>query len=227
MKHILSPARHLESKGLIGLELDLPEISIEMPTPAELAKATAQLVAERLRDTIQRGQDVHGSPLRAPSQATLERRARDKYPPLHPRSNRWLERYPGRVRAMLKGTLTPGVIKSRTNYYKRRRKGVGPYRLVKSVIKWKNLSVSQLAAVDSGALWSRIRMAAAGSGSAEVEAPRERPIADIEQRLGSVIFAATPAMLSESLDAAMERVFDSWEGGGGGAAGGLRRALGK
>lgn len=218
MKHVIAQPRHIRSEGAISLELDMPEISIEIPTPTEIAKSTATIIAAALQRTIQAGQDATGAALRAPKQSTLERRLRDKYPPAHPRSNRWIERYPGRVRAMLSGTLTPGVVKSRTTRFGNART---PY---KRTTRFKNLSVSQLAAVDSGMLWSKIRLAAAGGGAAEVEAPEGRPIADIEARLGAQIFCATEAHLDAAMRPIMDGVFASW-GAAGGSGPALSRAL--
>lgn len=185
MKHVVSPARHIESKGgLLSLSLDLPEIAIELPTPAEIARSTARLVAARLAATLAAGQDAEGRSLGGAARSTLARRLADRRPPKHPRTARYKSRYPG-----------------------------GP------------AGTGGLRGVDSGYLASRLRVAAGGGGSAEVQAPPERPVRDIEQRLNAQIFAATPAMLEYALDAALAHTFDSWGGSGGGATSALRKAL--
>ena len=184
-KYVLTPARHIAAQpGLIGLELTLPSIELEIPTPSELARSTAKLVAARLAATLAAGQDAEGHSLGAPARSTLARRLADRRPPKRPRTSRYRDRYPG-------GPAGSGGLRG----------------------------------VDSGYLASRLRVAAAGGSSAEVQAPNERPIRDIEARLRATVFTATPAMLQESLDAALAHVFDSWSNSGGGAAGALRRAL--
>ena len=184
-QHVLTEARRISSApGLLSLELDLPRIVVEIPTPAELARSTAKLVAARLAATLAAGQDAEGHSLGAPARSTLARRLADRRPPKNPRTSRYRDRYPG-----------------------------GP------------AGTGGLRGVDSGYLASRLRVAAAGGSSAEVQAPNERPIRDIEARLRATVFAATPAMLESALDAALAHTFDSWGGSGGGAAGALRKAL--
>lgn len=200
------------------MELELPEISVEVPTPQQVAMGAARSVAESLKRTIRAGQDATGAPVRPPKQSTLDRRARDEYAPAKPRTDRWPTRYPGRARRLASGAATRGRMLWQATKWSQR----SGWR---QTTRFKASHVSRLPLVDSGILWQRIRAAAAGSGSAVVESP-DRPVGAIESRVGAQIFTATPAMLEAAVDDAMADTFAGWSGASGASAtASLRRAL--